>query len=264
MLRTHLLTLVIVALFAAMPFNTAKAQELKITIENLSPDDGFFLTPLWVGLHDGSFDLFDLGQPASNALEQIAEEGDVGPLMTDFDMVAMRRQDVITSPGGISVAPVIDPGETASTTISINNAAAYRYFSFASMVIPSNDAFIGNEGATQYEVFDAAGNFNGDIVIDLTAADIWDAGTEENDAQGAAFSANGGTATDTIGGTVAAHPGLDNFLGTQTPTGFSTIGSLPGSSPFARITITQIPEPASFALVGLSLVGLGYVRRRQH
>lgn len=241
--------------------STAKAQPLSISIENLSGADGFFLTPLWFGFHDGSFDLFDIGSSATLGLEELAEDGLLGNLQAEFDAPG-RVQGVVANPAGFPGAPVIDAGETAETLFSTVNPAAYRYFSFASMVIPSNDAFIGNGNPTAYEVFNAAGDFNGPLTIEVFGSQIWDAGTEVNDTFGAAFSTIGGVSTDE-GGTVQPHPGLANFEGTGTPAGFNVAaGAAPGASDLvARITISQIPEPASIAL--LSIAGLGLARGRR-
>ncbi len=242
--------------------SAVNAQQVQISIENLSDNDGFFLTPLWVGLHDGSFDLFDPGTTASQGLEELAETGSAATLMTEF-MGPGRLQSVAADPADFgSMAnqpPVIDPGNTAMTSITIADPTAYRYFSFASMVIPSNDAFIGNGNPTAYELFDAAGNFNGPITIDITS--VYDAGTEVNDGLGAAFSTNAGDATDE-NGVVTLGPDLTNFISTGTAAG-TTIGS-DVASPLARITINVVPEPASFSLLGMAGLGLlGFRRRRR-
>ncbi|MCA9231904.1 MAG: spondin domain-containing protein, partial [Planctomycetales bacterium] len=239
---------------------------VRIEIENLGASTDFFLTPLWVGLHDGSFDLFSVGTAVTPGLESVAETGSPAILMTEF-AGPNRLQSVAADPAGFGSLPgqppVIDPGNTAVTEIAVSNPAAYRYFSFASMVIPSNDAFVGNGNPTAHELFDALGNFNGTQVIDLTAASIYDAGTEDNTGLGAAFSTLGGVETDTIGGTASQGPDLTNFIGTVTAAG-TTIGAVPGSSPFARITISLVPEPASAALVGLGAWGmLGMIGRRR-
>jgi len=244
----------------------ASAQIVRIEIENLGTSTDVFLTPLWVGLHDGSFDLFSTGSPASSGLEELAETGSSATLQTEFAAPG-RLQSVAADPAGFGSMPgqppVIDPGNTASTDITIINPANYRYFSFASMIIPSNDAFIGNGDPMAWELFDAAGNFNGPVTINITAADIYDSGTELNDGLGAAFSATGGTATDTTDN-VTQGPDLSNFIGTNTAAG-TTIGAVPsGSTSFARITISVIPEPTSLALAGLGLVGLCSMMRRRN
>lgn len=242
----------------------AAAQAVRIEIENLGGDTDFFLTPLWVGLHDGSFDLFSTGSAASPGLEELAETGSPATLMTEFDAPG-RLQGVAADPADFGSMPgqppVIDPGNTAATEITIINPANYRYFSFASMIIPSNDSFIGNGDPTAFELFDAGGNFNGPLTIDITAANIYDSGTELNDGLGAAFSANGGTATDTTDN-VTQGPDLSNFVGTGTAAG-TTIGAVPGSAPFARISVSIVPEPTSIALAGLGVLGLCGMRRRQ-
>ncbi|MEM7570909.1 MAG: PEP-CTERM sorting domain-containing protein, partial [Pseudomonadota bacterium] len=43
----------------------AQAATIRVTVENLAPVDGFSLTPVYLGFHDGSFDLFDVGAAAS-------------------------------------------------------------------------------------------------------------------------------------------------------------------------------------------------------
>ena len=179
------------------------AQQIEVQVENLSPSDGFFFTPVWSGFHDGSFDLFNSGEAASPGLELIAEEGNFSTLSAEF--AGSGTDGAVFSPGGFGGAPVFDPGETSSAVFDIS--ANDRYFSFASMIIPSNDAFIGNSNPLAYEVLDSNGEFTGPIVIEIFGADIYDAGTEVNDAQGAAFSALGGISSDE-GGVVALHTGL--------------------------------------------------------
>ena len=52
--------------------------QLQVTVENLAPDRGIGHSPVWVGLHDGSFDPVNVGDSASDALELLAEDGFVG------------------------------------------------------------------------------------------------------------------------------------------------------------------------------------------
>ena len=238
----------------------ARADLVTISINNPG-NSSFSLTPLWYGFHDGGFDFFDPGTTASASLEALAEDGIVSGLQSDFTTLAtLGQQGVLAAPGGFAGAPVIEPGETASFTFDLN--ASNRFLSFASMIIPSNDSFIGTPNAI--EIFNADGTFVGggnSRTLTIRYENIWDAGTEVNDTFGAAFSLVGGTSTDENGLIGLLPPGgLDNFLNTQTPAG--TIERLfsPGST-VATITITAVPEPSSMALI--ALVGTSFVAFRR-
>ena len=85
-----------------------RAESIRITVENLQPADGFFFTPVWFGLHDGGFDLFDVGSAASSALETIAETGDAAPLgslLTSANNTdgTTRFGTVVAAPAGFAV-----------------------------------------------------------------------------------------------------------------------------------------------------------------
>lgn len=241
-----------------MATSLLNGQQVQVEVENLQTSDGFYFTPVWVGFHGGGFDLFNNNQAASAGLELLAEEGDASVLNGEF--AGSGTSGAVTAEGGFTGAPVFDPGEVASAVFDIGEND--RYFSFASMIIPSNDAFIGNSDPLEYELFDADGNFNGPITIELFGGDIYDSGTEVNDTLGAAFSAIGGTSTDE-NGVVGLHTGLGNFLGTDTAAG-STIGVIPGTnSPIARITITATAVPEPSALFGVVCFFGLMVQRRQ-
>jgi hypothetical protein len=266
--RSLTLTLAGLSLVFATAQSTI-ATEIRVKIENLQPTDGFFFTPVWLGFHDGGFDLYDVGSAAGVELEAIAEQGNPGPLSTLFQSVTnsdgtARYDATITSPGGFADAPVFDPGETVTIDLSVPDAASNRYLSIASMVIPSNDAFFGNGDPAAHQVFSVSGNLLGPLTIEIFGADIYDSGTEVNDTMGAAFSIVGGTAIDESG-VVGLHTGLDNFVGTGTAAG-TTIGSHVGSTELlARVTVSQVPEPSTSALLGSAVLGAILLawRRRQ-
>ena len=254
--------------------SVAQAQTtFQIEITNNQPANGFYLTPTWFGLHDGNFDYFDAGSAASNSTMLLAEDGVLdngmgGGLINDFANVQIGgSQGVAFGPSGFGSGagqpPVIDPGETATLLLSTNSPDIFRYLSYSSMVIPSNDAFIGNDDPLQLEIFDALGNFNGPLEIAIFGADVWDAGTEANDGLGAAFSTNGGTGTDEAL-TVRPHPdGLAIFVGTGTAAG-TTIGQgFFSGDPIATIRISAIPEPTHAILLLGGIASTAIIRRRR-
>ncbi len=257
--------------------NDAAAQangDIQVAITNHGNSD-FFLTPLWFGFHDGTFDLFDTGSAASvplggTELEDLAEDGIVGGLQAAFSAAHPNFQGVATGPAGFGSGagqpPVIDPGETGLGFVTPANPAAYRWFSFASMVIPSNDTFIGNGDPLAYEVFDNAGNIvdpSGTVTIQIFGSDLYDSGTEVNDTLGAAFAVVANTPTDE-NGVVTAVTGsqLDNFAGIGTPAGVTVTDLLAPGELLATIEISVVPEPASAAALG-TLGALTMLRRRR-
>ncbi len=58
--------------------------KLTIEIENLAPTKGTLLTPVWFGFHNGTFDTYDRGRPASLGVERIAEDGNVSVIGAEF------------------------------------------------------------------------------------------------------------------------------------------------------------------------------------
>ena len=229
-----------------------------VKVESLVPDGGVYLTPVWVGFHDGQYDLFDVGGLATAGLEHIAEDGDAGPLRAEFAAAAGQGLDgVILAPDGFPGAPVYDPGEHSSAEFMLN-PTDHRYMSYASMIIPSNDAFIGNHNPWAIELFDAAGNFKGKKIITVLGSMVWDAGTEWNTEMDAAFlnQSAGDTGVTTIA-PIMPHPG---FLGSYGNPGSASMilgstnaaGTLidPAGGDFslpyavvARITVDWVPDP---------------------
>jgi hypothetical protein len=255
----------------AVAFTACEAQaqtSFRVEVTNGTNTD-FFATPVWFGLHNGGFDFFDVGSAASNQLETIAELGDAAPLVSQFEddpSSPGNINDVIF--GGATGVPPIAPGETASGSFTPINPANYQYFSYASMVVPTNDTFIGNDDAMAHQIFDSSGNFLGtNGVFEILVTNIYDAGTEVNDAGvdgGAAFAAGRvGTEGATEGGLISDAGDLSLFQGLNTPNGFAINDTTLGAGEaFATIRIVAVPEPTSLGLLGLGLGGL-FLRRRR-
>ncbi|WP_439343073.1 spondin domain-containing protein [Vacuolonema iberomarrocanum] len=154
--------------------------EVTVSVENLSPENGTLLTPVWFGFHDGGFDTYDRGRPSSPGLESLAEDGATDLISQEFDLAGFGTvQGTILGTEG---APgPIDSGEEATFTVQLDpNDPGSRFFNYASMIIPSNDFFIANGNEQAHPIFDEAGNFIGADFI-VFGSNVLDAGTEVND-----------------------------------------------------------------------------------
>ena len=240
----------------------AIAQVVTVSVTNNQPMGGMTFSPLWNAFHDGSFDAFDVGAMASQGVEDIAELGNGTQLGVELGAAGVAN--TLASPSG---PPPFTPGQTNSMNINVGDPTVNRYFSYGAMVVPSNDLFLGNEGATDIEVFDAGGNFLGPITIMVFGSDIWDAGTEVNDFDDGAAFIDGSNATlgTSEGGTVQSFFSLAgataymmDLNGRQTPL-YTLNDPLESGDLVATITIT--PEPASIAM--LAIGGIALVTRRR-
>ncbi len=192
--------------------------EFTLTIKNVS-DKGSFATPLapgvWVVHSMEQMPLFIDGSPASGGLEDLAEDGDNSILTTALDemsgyvspfapgafsllnndpvfkegMSASESLEALaedgdpsgfsnvfnTPVGGSAPAPIF-PGESYEFTFE---AAKGEKLSFATMLVQSNDLFIGHEGI---KIFQDGEYLEGNITSMLK---LWDAFTELNEYPGA-------------------------------------------------------------------------------
>lgn len=216
--------------------------QLRVTITNTAPTGGTALTPFWLGFHDGSFDLFDGGQAASAGLEQIAEDGDATGLGTELlEADADGQGFVAPGPNGPILA-----GDTAELIVDVDGASNGS-FSFAAMILPSNDAFVGNGG--EIELFNDKGRFLGEQTITLEGSDVYDAGTEVNTELDAAFINQ--TAPNTgvdENGVVRLHPGFNGSAGNPEGEGDQII--LGGTNAFGQ---EIAPVAADFTLPGAQI-----------
>ena len=252
--------------------------QVEVTVTSNVPVGGVAITPVWVGFHNGSFDSYDGGAPAAAALESIAELGLTDPISEVFagtligDPVDGRVQGVVADGG-----PIFDGG-APSAIFTLDDAGANNYFSYAAMVLPSNDFFIANGSPTAHDLSDLlSGNVNTLSFNIGTPGTINDAGTEINDF---AFSPNpppfgipagdapggadeGGVVTNVVGDPFAgflSQPGGDlsilNFNDAALyPNGIATVT--------LSVVPAPVPVPAALPLAMSACAGLfAFMRRR--
>ncbi len=201
---------------------------IRVSVTNTLGEGGTFLTPVWFGFHDAeNFDLFNAGEAASLGLERLAEDGVVEGIAAEFNAQAGENGVDATIAGGAGVPGPIDPGETASFVLDVDpNQVGQGFFTWATMIIPSNDAFLSvPDDARADPIFDEDGNFLGPLVIERFGNDVLDAGTEVNNEEGAAFlnqtAIDQGTAEN---GVVGAHPGFNGSEGNPDGTPQNILG----------------------------------------
>ena len=149
--------------------------DIAVVIENISPAGGTFVTPVWVGFHDGDFDTYDRGRPVSPGLESLAEDGATALISTEFALSGFGSVDATLGSGPFG------PGTTVFQTFSLDgNNPQSQYFNYATMIVPSNDAFVANGNPLAFQVFDDNGNFT-PVEFIVSGSSVLDAGVEVND-----------------------------------------------------------------------------------
>jgi hypothetical protein len=170
---------------------------------------GLLLTPVFLATTNGVYDFFNEGSAASASVERLAEDGTTDPRIAAALASGGVNQAVATSGGPFG------PGATRTVVLdAFASNARTHYLSYMSMVIPSNDAFIGNDDPDELELFDSAGRLierAGDNAYIVTGDEVWDAGTETNDeipANTAALAQANPNTGVTENGVIRQHPGF--------------------------------------------------------
>jgi hypothetical protein len=145
------------ALFSSVA--AARPASYEVTITNLTPAQTF--TPIVVLAHSTNYDLFELGAPASEAVETMAEGGATAMIEAEAAELGADAQ---------SSGDLLGPGESVTVTVESAFSSQRTRISVASMLIPTNDTFIA---------LDAVPPPRGGS--DTYVLPAYDAGTEVND-----------------------------------------------------------------------------------
>lgn len=237
------------------------ATTIRVTVTNLAQTNSVSFAPLRLGFNSGVFDSFDIGEAPIAPIISIAEGGSGDDWFPAFAMA-----DPGALLGSVGMMPLL-PGQMASATFMVD-PLTNPFFTFGTMVVPSNDLFLGNDDPQRYRLFDASGNL---VLTSIgqSSSQIWNAGSEIADPVAAAFLVGGTNALRTPENGVVefSFDELATYNGLQTAGGYTFNSALAAGQPIYRIEfeVTEaIPEPASWAmmLVGFGAVG-SLVRRRR-
>ena len=242
--------------------SAATAQTTRILVE-LNGTAPTAFAPVGAVFHDGSFNNFGVGQNLSGSgLETLAEVG------SPTDYLAEAPSSANTGTNGSPTGPGL------SDSFFIDVDSTNTNFSFASMVLFSNDWFVGNQ--TSLDVTSLLDGSAASIVFDLE--NVYDAGTEVEDFTGVGgsaffpFTTSGALGIDVPDGAVtlvdrSTNPYLDSFTNVNNLdlNGFDP-ASLEGftAENLGNITLTvvAVPEPSTASFLALAGI-VTFVRRRR-
>jgi hypothetical protein len=259
-LSPHHPTLSLLAAAAALGFATAaSAASVNVTvkIENLAPANSVTVAPLHLGFHQGSFDAFNIGSTPGAGIVSVAEGGLGVQWQADFaaaDPTATRA----------TIGGPLFPG-TSKTASFLVDTTLNPYFSFAAMVVPSNDFFIGNDSPTEYKLFNNGGSQLQISSITVKAHEIWDAGSEVYDPAAAAFVGNNNLRTAQNSVVAFNFAEFFGYNGLQTAAGYTFNSQLTANSDVYRLSFSAapVPEPETYALMMAGLLAVGVMVRRR-
>ena len=133
--RTTLFNRIAVGLLAAAPVFSAVADDdirtYAVSITNLTR--GVSFTPIMVATHREGFRLYNLGAPPSDALADMAESGNTGPLAAIINATPKART--------ASSSGLLEAGKTVTVTVA--SLKESNTMSLAAMMLPTNDGFVG-------------------------------------------------------------------------------------------------------------------------
>ncbi len=204
---------VVASLAALLTVNIISAADdneqhyVEVSLTNLTP--GQILSPVFIARHNSHVDpLYTLGQPASEALAKMAEDADAADLLAQWDPATnsyVGEAMVLALNDG-----PIPPGETVSTHFEIDDVNTRM--SFISMLVTTNDAFIGGNGIDLTEsrtinltAYDAGSEFNSESCAYIPGPPCGSHARDEAMAEGYVYVHNGIHGGDGSGLTPATH-----------------------------------------------------------
>jgi len=201
------LALAMAVMFAGTALVQAQDTTVEVTIENVAPRNGVALTPIWVGFHSGSFDSYNGGLTSLEGLERVAEDGNTSLISEQF-LDFRRRRGGYTYIDNSGSAPAsrlvrtgdlsdrfrqdatlgrqpLRPGQTTSQRFRLRADGSNDFFSYVSMVLPTNDYFVANGSPVAHDIGRILRRGRGRVsfFIGTPNGGVNDAGTESENFQ---------------------------------------------------------------------------------
>ena len=220
--RRHTWLAAVALMFAASPI--LQAQEVQLTLTNLT--GGMHFTPRLVVIHSDDVDLFEVGEAPTRRLAWLAEAGAIGTGDASQDetnenfawYLAQNEAENVNrtfgNPAAMGEGAFVKPGETK--TYPAMDTSGFGYLSMVSMLIPTNDAFVGLDS---WKIPETPGVYT----VNLNA---YDAGSEPNDEISAVrqdISGLGGYAAPGMAGSDAAF--ITAVTGSESGSGGARLGT---------------------------------------
>jgi len=176
---------------SALATNYNRDRTYSVTVTNITKATQF--PPIASASHTRAIALFELGQPASTSLADVAESGDISALAADLE--ASSAVNSIAATEGL-----LEAGQ--SVTFEITSNRRTRNFSMAAMILPTNDTFVALDtvrlpryGSVTYRAsaYDAGSEPNDEICANIPGPTCGGEGRslDDSNAEGFVHIANG-------------------------------------------------------------------------